>query len=467
MVKSDFVMKMKRPTKTVLLFLIPLLTIIFLFSIFFYFTVSSYSQDYLFQLLEARANKVAKENLGNGDNPEAKTFVMNEASHKLPHEKDYFIEISDKLNPYKESRRVGVEQEFFVDVLQKGTAEFVSDKYLYKGIRFKSQSGDFIVITVAENYFEINQAKTLIQTLLFAFGVAFLLLLYLVVYYSKNIYKPISAITEKVKQISSENLHLRLDQNSTNGELRALSETFNDMLDRIETSFETQNNFISNASHELRTPLTAIIGEADVMLSKPRNQGEYIDTLQIILQEAEKLDDKTKALLFLAQTGFNGKVQKFEKVRIDQLLWDVIDNLESLNPKNKIHLDTTLLPENPLKLKVNGNLQLLHLAFSNIISNACKYSDFNPATVSIGASDDYVYVIVKDSGIGIPENELKYIYDPFFRASNTKNYEGYGIGLPLTRNIIRMHNGKILVTSVENQGTVVQITLPSWKPEAV
>ena len=185
------------------------------------------------------------------------------------------------------------------------------------------------------------------------------------------------------------------------------------------------------------------------------------------MQEAEKLDNKTKALLFLAQTGFNGKVQKFDKVRIDQLLWDVKENLESMNGKNKIYLDMELLPENPMKLKVNGNVQLLHLAFSNIISNGCKYSDFDMVTVSIGASDDFVYVVIKDLGIGIPEDELQYIYDPFFRASNTKNYEGYGIGLPLTRNIIRMHNGKIFVNSIQDQGTTVQITIPTWKPEVV
>ena len=235
------------------------------------------------------------------------------------------------------------------------------------------------------------------------------------------------------------------------------------MLDRIETSFETQNNFISNASHELRTPLTAIIGVADVVLTKPRTNEEYVETLKIILQEADKLDNKTKALLFLAQTGFNGKVQKFDKVRIDQLLWDVKENLESLNPKSKIYLDMDLLPENPMKLKVNGNTQLLHLALSNIISNGCKYSNFEMVTVSIGASDDFVYIVIKDNGIGIPENEIKYIYDPFFRATNTKNFEGYGIGLPLTRNIIRMHKGTLLVTSIENKGTTVQITLPIWQ----
>jgi signal transduction histidine kinase len=363
-----------------------------------------------------------------------------------------------------ESQKVGVGTVFFQDVIQKGNAEFVSKQYLYKGIRYKSKSGEFIVITIAENYFEKNKSETVTKTLLFVIGAALLLLLYIAIYYSKNIFKPISAITESVKEISSENLHLRLDDKNTNTELHELTHTFNDMLDRIETSFETQNNFISNASHELRTPLTAIIGEADVTLSKLRKPEEYIESLQIVLQEAEKLDNKTKALLFLAQTGFNGKIQKFEKVRIDGLLWEVKENLEGMNPKNKIYIDTELLPENPMKLKVNGNIQLLHLAFSNIISNGCKYSNFQTVTVSIGASDDFVYIVIKDTGIGIPQDEIKYIYDPFFRASNTKKYEGFGIGLPLTRNIIRMHNGKILVTSVENEGTTVQITLPAWKP---
>jgi signal transduction histidine kinase len=451
---------MKKHSRIILLFLIPFLIVIFLFSIFIYATVSDYSEDYLFRLLEARANKVAKEKLTGGNE-----FSPDDDLDKLPHERDFFIPINSNLNISSESRKVGINEEFFRDVIQKGQARFVSDEYLYKGIKYQSDKGDFIVITVAENYFEINQAENLIKTMLFAISAAFLLLLYIAIYYSKNIFKPISAITEKVKEISSENLHLRLSEDTAKDELYELTGTFNDMLDRIETSFETQNNFISNASHELRTPLTAIIGEADVVLSKPRQTEDYVESLKIILQEAEKLDNKTKALLFLAQTGFNGKVQKFEKIRIDQLIWDVKENLDTLNSKNRIHLDMELLPENPLKLKVNGNIQLLHLAFSNIISNGCKYSDYNHVTVSIGASDDYVYIIIKDKGIGIPENEIKYIYDPFFRASNTKNYEGYGIGLPLTRNIIRMHNGKILVTSAENEGTTVQITLPSVKTE--
>lgn len=452
---------MKRQSKNILLLLVPFLIVIFLFSIFIYNSVSNYSENYLFKLLEARAFKVAKEQLDNENGPITSSVYDLSISKKLPHEKDFFIPIKNNNSFINESKKIGIPISFFKSVVTKGNAKFVDKRFLYKGIRYESNDESFIVITAAENYFKMNQAENLIQTLLFAIGAAFLLLLYIAFYYSKNIFKPITIITEKVKEISSENLYLRLKDNNSNDELNELAKTFNQMLDRIETSFETQNNFISNASHELRTPLTAIIGEADVTLSKPRKKEDYIESLNIILQEADKLDNKTKALLFLAQTGFNGKVQKFEKLRIDELLWDVKQNLENLNPKNKIFINMELLPENPAKLKANGNKQLLHLALSNIISNGCKYSNFNLVTISIGSSDDFIYVVIKDNGIGIPKNELKYIYDPFFRASNTKKYEGYGIGLPLSKNIIRMHDGKLLVNSIENEGTTVQITLPT------
>ena len=232
------------------------------------------------------------------------------------------------------------------------------------------------------------------------------------------------------------------------------------MLNRIEASFEIQNNFISNASHELRTPLTAIIGEADVSLSKTRKPEEYIDTMKIILEEAEKLDRKTKALLFLAQTGFNGKIVEFTTIRIDQLLWDVKETIQRINANSSIYLDISLMPDDPMKLKIKGNDQLLHLAFSNIINNACKYSNYKQVRVSIGVSNTSVIVVISDQGIGIPEKELSHIYDTFYRASNTKSYEGYGIGLPLTRNIIRMHKGDITVLSQEHNGTTVEVKIP-------
>jgi signal transduction histidine kinase len=449
---------MKSQTKTVILLLFPFVAILLLFSIFIYFAVASYSERDFYRLLEIRAYTAAKAEL---DFSADLSVDSNELFERLPHERDYFFPVKDDFSVH--AANISVPLDFFSEVLEDGNAEFKKDNIFYKGIRYSSVNGDFVVVASAESFFDLHHASYLKRTLLLAVIAAIILSVLISWYFSKYISKPIKIMAEKVKEISSESLHLRIETSNSNDELNGLAATFNNMLDRIETSFETQNNFISNASHELRTPLTAIIGEADVALSKIRTAEEYIESLNVIVDEAEKLDRKTQALLFLAQTGFKGKALRFGKVRVDQLLWDVKETIDKINPKNKIRIDLSLLPENPAKLKVLGNEQLLHLAFTNIISNACKYSDYQLVNVSIGASDSTIFIIVKDSGIGIPESELKYIYDPFFRASNTKNYEGYGIGLPLTRNIVRMHKGEILVSSKESQGTTVQVNLPIGK----
>ena len=299
----------------------------------------------------------------------------------------------------------------------------------------------------------------------FVFWIALLISTVIIVslsyWLSKRMTLPIKRVTRDVAMVGSDNLHLRLEYDYHDDEMSELVAAFNDMLNRLETSFETQSNFISNASHELNTPLTSIIGEADVALSRERSKEEYVEALRNILMEAEKLNKKTKALLFLAQTAFNGKALVFKPLRIDQLLFDVHQTINRIHPDNKVHIDLSLLPDNPEKLSVNGNEQLLHLALSNIILNAYKYSNNQRVIVSLGISDSQVILFVKDTGIGIPKNELKYIYDPFFRASNTTNYEGYGIGLPLTRNIIRIHRGTMDVDSTLNEGTIIEIRLPS------
>ncbi|MFN3639953.1 MAG: ATP-binding protein [Flavobacterium sp.] len=455
---------MNTQTKTALLFMLPFVAILTLFSGVVYYAVKNYAQNDFYRLLEIRAITAAKAELDEKSSSNLRELkeLRDKFFEKLPQEKDYFFPVQNNPDFKDESDSLQLPITFFKNVVTLKQASYQKSNIFYKGILYESTQGPFIVVASAENYYEVHHSAFLRRTLFVSILAALIVSGMISMYFSKYVFMPLRDITKQVEKISSENLHLRLDENNKNKELKALAHTFNHMLDRIETSFETQNNFISNASHELRTPLTAIIGEADVILSKIRKPEEYMESIRIILDEAEKLDSKTKALLFLAQTGFNGKVQKFEKVRMDQVLMDVKDTLEKINPKNRIMLDMSLLPENPMLIKVNGNEQLLHLAFSNIISNACKYSDHKPVKVALGSSDSKVVVIVKDQGIGIPDEELKYIYDPFFRASNTKNYEGYGIGLPLTRNIIRMHLGEILVTTVKDTGTTVQINLPVY-----
>jgi len=452
---------MRTQTKIALVFFVVSVSTIIALSASVYFFIIQYSFADFYKRLEIRGVVTAKSEL---DHEQANAAVLQEVREmhleKLPEEKEYFYEIIPGKTFAREAEILKIPISFFNNLIEKGESTYRSDNTFYTGIRYQGKKGLYAVIVSAENYYNYHHLSYLKNIFFFGILAASLFSLSIAFVFSRQVFNPVKEITDRVKEISSQNLHLRLDAKKANDEISELETTFNNMLDRLETAFETQNNFISNASHELSTPLTTIIGEADVTLSKVRSTQEYINSLNVIVNEAERLEKITKSLLFLAQTGFTGTTQKYDKVRIDQLIWDVKSTIDKLNPKNKVQLNLSLMPDDPTKLKIKGNEQLLLLALTNIVSNACKYSNNQVVTLSIGTLDDRVIIVVKDSGIGIPENELKYIYDPFFRASNTKEYEGYGIGLPLTRNIVRLHSGEIEVSSIVNQGTVVQLTFP-------
>ncbi|MES2513362.1 MAG: ATP-binding protein [Bacteroidota bacterium] len=453
---------MKSQTKIALLFSSGCLLIIILLSISVYYFSTQYSFTDFYKRLEIRAIFKAKSTLESED-MKAQAFKEVREQHLeiLPQERDYVFEVNSNTTFDSQAKNMRLPLSFFTELVSKKTANYKNNNTFYSGILYQTNQKKYAVIVSANNYYNTHHLAYLRNIFLIAIPLASLLAVLIAIFVSKKVLNPVTDITAKVKQISSESMHLRLATLTDNDELSQLITTFNTMLDRLETAFETQNNFISNASHELSTPLTAIIGEADVTLNKKRKSEEYETSIKIILGEAERLEKITKSLLFLAQTGFDGKKQKMEIVRTDQLLWDVKETIDKLNPNNQIRLDLSLMPDTPEKLKINGNSQLLHLALSNIVSNACKYSSNKPVQISIGASQHQLIIIIKDAGIGIPESELKYIYDPFFRASNTKNFEGYGIGLPLARNIIRLHKGTITVTAQSGQGTTVELRFPS------
>ncbi|QQV02637.1 MULTISPECIES: sensor histidine kinase [Chryseobacterium] len=449
-------------TKTMILLMAVFTTVILIFGGSVYFSIVNFSHQRFYELLKIRTTTIVQieKNKDLLDLPE--NYVLNSNNdEELPMERDYVFAVPSDSNFTDISNKIHIPSSFFKNILRKGEANFNDSEFYYIGQSFKHRNKDYIAIASAKNHYVVHYLGFLKRTLITCMILSIFFSMIFSFYLSKTLFKPILKITGKVKEISSENLHLRLEPQPGNKELNELVETFNTMLTRIETSFETQNHLIGNVSHELRTPLTSIMGEADVALSINRTAEEYKETLGIILDEAEKLDKKIKALLLIAQTGFDGKIQKIDRVRMDQLLWDVIETLRKIDSRNNIYLDISMLPDNPKKLKVQGNEQLLHLAVANIISNGCKYSDFQKVKVSLGATDTDLYIIVKDIGIGIPESEMNKIYDPFFRASNTRNYEGYGIGLPLARNIVRMHNGELLVSSQENEGTTVQMRFPT------
>lgn len=426
-----------------------------------YYFLSKYSYTDFYKRLETRATISAKFNFDKSNiNAESYQRIRQEHLEKLTEEKEYLFQYQTQEDLPLLAKQSALPAAFLAEIVEEGVANLNYNGVFYSGIRYETPQQKYIVIVSAKNYYATHHLLFLRNIILTAILLSVAFIIYLSLFFSKHIFDPIKQITDKVNQISTHNIHLRIEEKDKDNEISLLITTFNDLLNRLETAFETQKNFISNASHEFGTPLTSIMGEAEVMLMKERTPEEYRQTLESILSQAERLNQITQTLLMLAQTGYSNKKVVFEILRTDELLWNVKQMMDRLNPKNNIRIDVSLLPENPLKLKVLGNKQLLYLALTNILTNACKYSNNRPVQVGIASNDTEVILVFKDQGIGIPESEMPFIYDPFFRASNTRHFEGFGIGLPLTRNIIRMHNGQLVVSSVENQGTTVQIKLP-------
>ena len=452
---------MKLQNKIVYILLTAFLGYTLLFSGFIYYSISQFSFADFYKRLEIRAVATAKIELEGQRDSNIVQQLRQDYLETLPNESHVILQNINREDVLKDPRLTEYSDTFLRNITVDSIATYKDQNTFYYGTLYHTpDQKEHLVIISAENYFSTHHLAYLRNLILTSLVIAALLIVLFSIMFSRKIIEPIRNIIKKTREIGSENLHMRLEVPRSNDSMRELAQTFNDMLNRLETSFETQKNFISNASHELNTPLTSIIGEADVTLSKLREPTEYIESMKAMLEEAEKLQKKTQALLLLAQTGFDGKRQKFDKVRMDQLVLDVKETVEKIQTNSKIVLDFSLLPDNPLLLKVFGNEQILHLAVSNIVLNACKYSNGMPVNIALGVLDSQIVIIVKDHGIGIPPNEKDYIFDPYFRASNTKNYEGYGIGLPLARNIIRIHEGQLRITSVLNEGTTVEIRLP-------
>lgn len=452
---------MSTKAKIALVLFIGNVLIVSLFGTAIYYFQNQYSFVDFYKRLETRATIAASHAFEDDrEYADAVKALREDYLEKLVGEKDYILQVEKGANIEMLSAKHNLPLQFLEDIKLHGKGRYKYGDTFYAGIKYTVREKQYMVIVSADNYYASHHLLFLRNMLLWGVLSVIVLTTSLSLFFSKYIFNPIKEITDNVKQISTHNIHLRLEESNGNNEISELASTFNNLLNRIETAFETQKNFISNASHELGTPLTTIIGEADVALIKERTPEYYREAMQNILQQAERLDQITKSLLFLAQTGYTNNKVEMVRLRIDELVWEVKETIDKLNPDNKITIDFSLFPDDPLKLKVIANKQLLHLAIANILNNACKYSHNQVVTLSIAATNQEVVIIIQDRGVGIPENELQFIYDPFFRASNTHTFAGYGIGLPLSRNIIRLHNGQLNVSSVADKGTTVQIKLP-------
>lgn len=265
---------------------------------------------------------------------------------------------------------------------------------------------------------------------------------------------PIDAITKTARRISAEDLSARLGLSSADDEVGRLASTFDDMLERLEDSFQRERRFTTDASHELRTPLAAMETILGVVRSERRKPAEYEQALEDLAEETARLRTLVEDLLHLAR-GARTEAIEIAPVDLSTLLVDVADALRPLADEKGLSLECKVEPH----LSVEGDADSLIRLFLNLVENAVKFTERGGITVSAASQGATVGVDVADTGIGIPEGDLADIFERFHRVDQSRSTPGTGLGLSLALQIAENHGGTITVRSREGQGSTFTVTL--------
>ena len=306
-------------------------------------------------------------------------------------------------------------------------------------------------IQVYNNKADYKKSSLLFSTLLSLLGGV------ITFFISGHALKPLCDFSKKIEEVQAQNLSdSRIEENKFS-ELNQLSVSYNKMLERLSEAFKLQRQFTANAAHELRTPLAVMQLQIDLYNSSkhPNNDTSAQQTISMITEQTERLSKMVRTLLDMSELQ---TIARDEEIAISALVEEVLADLEPLAQEKGINLiekcDNVLLM---------GSDILIYRLVYNLVENAIKYN-FSGGTVTVNATqqNSQLHLTVEDTGNGIPEELKERIFEPFFRVDKSRSRElgGVGLGLALVREIVRVHNGSILVKNNANSGTTFEVIFP-------
>ena len=268
--------------------------------------------------------------------------------------------------------------------------------------------------------------------------------------------RPIRELSDKIEKVQAQNLaDSRIEENQVK-ELNQLSVSYNRMLERLSDAFEIQRQFTANAAHELRTPLALMQVQLDLYHSNshPDNDADTVQMIKMVTEQNDRLNKMVKTLLDMSELQTVGRD---DEIILDALVDEVLEDLEPLAEGKNIRLigkckDITMV----------GSDILIYRLVYNLVENAIKYNHSGgQVTVTADRKEKHVYLSVKDTGTGIPEELKERVFEPFFRVDKSRSRElgGVGLGLALVREIVRVHDGNITVKSNPSGGTIFEVVL--------
>lgn len=271
--------------------------------------------------------------------------------------------------------------------------------------------------------------------------------------------KRIDLFAGQIETITEKNLAERVDEISLEKELKPLAASFNTMMGRIEESFETQKRFLADASHDLKTPQSIIKSHCDVSLSKARTSDEYIETLETIRQNVEKMTGLTNRILKMSELDSDTLILHKEDINLKEMVATIVRTTKPKADRNNISINVS----GDSKLMVRGDKAQLTEIFENLIDNAIKYNNKGGSVdIELSSLGDEAVVALKDTGIGIAADKAGRIFDRFYRVDESRGVtEGSGLGLSIVKAIIEGHSGRIEVKSESGKGSCFIVHLPA------
>ena len=269
---------------------------------------------------------------------------------------------------------------------------------------------------------------------------------------------PIRKLTEATRSLSVRNLNDRIEQGNEDREFSELIQVFNDMLERLERSFNQATRFSADAAHELKTPLTILQGHLESALQEAPDDSEQQRKLGMLLEETQRLHGITRRLLLLAQADAGQITVSREPVPLRELLSEVVEDFELQSPSTRYTLSEGE------EVEVSLDRSLVTQILQNLLSNAVKYNDESDPWVSISylLEDLEIRIDIRNGGEGIPEASQKRLFERFSRVDSARNrgVDGFGLGLNLSREFARAHGGELILVESEPGNTCFRLTLP-------
>lgn len=314
--------------------------------------------------------------------------------------------------------------------------------YEVYGVFYDTKDRDFYALISATDNFGQRRLLFLRYTLIVSY-IFFTCICWVVTSITvKKLMSPLNTFHQKIKNINENNLDTRVESKRNKDEIDLIANEFNFMMDRIEISYQRQKEFTANASHELRTPLSRITSQIENVIADTKTSDERKSFLKNILSDVNQLTELINSLLILSKID-NKNHENNEVHRMDEILFSAIENLNKTYPEFVILFDIEENDNLDVALEIKGNKNLLEIALSNVLKNACVYSDNKQAKVVISTQDDNLIISVSNTGETLNEEEQKNLFQPFMRGKNSKGTSGFGLGLRIVQRILTLHNASI------------------------